>query len=171
MRSTKALGAALLSLALLTVACSDDNEVDTGSGGIDEAPDGSGVALPDRAPDLVGTITAITPFTPVTEDCTPAEDVDPDAVISSDDPPICTPADSNVIGTLLVEADLAPGQGRKISYTVTTDTKLTGQAADGIKVGVFAGLAEGQTVDTWASGPCAESYPEQCTAAAIRVTA
>jgi hypothetical protein len=52
---------------------------------------------------------------------------------------------------------------------VTTDTKITG-TADGAGVGAFADLAEGQLADTWASGPCAESYPEQCTLEAIRVT-
>jgi hypothetical protein len=181
MLTTKAVTATLLAVVLVLGACGSDDDVTAGSGGtttttvsgldgIDAAPDGTGVTVPDREPDLVGTITVITPFVPVTEDCIPPEDVDPDAVTSSYDPPVCTPADSNVIGTILVEEDLRPEQGRKISFTVTTDTKLTGVTADGVKVGVFAGLAEGQTVDTWVTGPCAESYPEQCTADAIRVT-
>jgi hypothetical protein len=106
----------------------------------------------------------------VTEDCTPPEDLDPDAAVSSDDPPVCTPQDNDVIGTILVEGDLAPEQGRKISYTITSDTKITGETADGTKVGVFGDLAEGQLADTWTTGPCAESYPEQCGLEAIRVT-
>jgi hypothetical protein len=168
----------MLAFALALGACGSDDDVRAGQegttttaagSGIDQAPDGTGVTVPDREPDLVGTITAITPFVPITEDCTPPEDVDPDAATSSDDPPVCTPADSNVIGTILVEGDVRPEQGRKISYTVTTDTKLTGATADGMKVGVFAGLAEGQSVETWTTGPCAESYPEQCSAEAIRV--
>lgn len=172
----KALAASLLSLTLLGAACSDDktdvnagDDTDQGSG---VAPDGSGVEVPDRDPDLVGTLTTITPFEPITEDCTPAEDVDPDGAVSSDDPPICTPEDNDVIGTVLVEEDpAAPQGGRKISYTVTTDTKITGQTADGTKVGVFADFAEGQVVDTWVSGDaCAESYPEQCGLEAIRIT-
>jgi hypothetical protein len=177
MRSSKALAATLLTLTMLAAACSDDTAVDAGGGtttttsggGSDEAPDGSSVTVPDRTPDLTGTITAITPFVPITENCIPAEDLPPDGSVSSDDPRICSPEDSNVIGTVLVEGDLAPEAGRKISYTVTTDTKLTGRTSDGLKVGVFAGLAAGQTVDTWATGACAESYPEQCTAEAIRV--
>ena len=127
--------------------------------------------MPDRDADLVGTITTVTPFEPVTEDCTPAEEGDPDDAVSSDDPPICTPADNDVIGTVLVEEDPDdPQSGRKISYTVTTATKITGSTADGVGVGVFADFAEGQTVDTWTPGPCAESYPEQCGLEAIRVT-
>lgn len=182
MQLTKALAASLVSLTLLTAACSDDetgvnagNDTDQGSGdgtGTGVAPDGSGVQVPDRDPDLVGTITTITPFEPITEDCTPADGIDPDAAVSSDDPPVCTPEDNDVIGTILVEEDPdAPEGGRKVSYTVTTATKITGQTAEGTKVGVFADFAEGQTADTWVSGnACAESYPEQCGLEAIRVT-
>lgn len=171
MRPAKTLAASLLSLALLATACSDDDaDVDAGDGtdqdgGSSTAPDGSGVEVPDRDPDLVGTITTVTPFTPVTQDCTPADEAEPDDdAVSSDDPPVCTPADSDVIGTVLVEEDPDnPESGRKVSYSVTTDTKITG-------VGGFADFATGQTVDTWTTGPCAESYPEQCGMEAIRVT-
>ena len=182
MRPAKLLPACLLSCTLLFVGCSDDDadvdagaDTDQGDGTSTDtgiAPDGSGVEVPDRAPDLIGTITAITPFVPVTQDCTPAEDVDPDGAVSSDDPPICTPEDNDVIGTILVEE--RPGEpegGRKISYTATTATKITGSKADGSGVGVFADFAEGQVVDTWVlGGVCAESYPEQCGLEAIRVT-
>jgi hypothetical protein len=116
MRSVKAVGAALLSLSLLAGACGDDDAADVGttdttstSGG---DPDGSGVEVPDREPDLTGTITVVTPFEPITEDCTPPEDLDPDGVVSSDDPPVCTGEDDDVVGTILVEGDLAPEQGR-----------------------------------------------------------
>jgi hypothetical protein len=166
MRPSKALAAGFLSLALLTAACTDDKtDVDASDDTDQGADDGTSttVEVPDRAADLVGTITTVTPFEPVTEDCTPAEDTDPDGAVSSDDPPICTPEDNDILGTILVEEDLAPEQGRKISYTVTTDTKITG-------VESFADLAEGQTADTWVTGPCAESYPEQCGLEAIRVT-
>lgn len=97
MRPTKALAASLLSLTLLTAACSDD-ETDVNAGddthqagdgaGTAVAPDGSGVEVPDRDPELVATISTLTPFVPITEDCTPADDVDPDGAVSSDDPPI-----------------------------------------------------------------------------------
>ncbi len=169
---TKALTACLLSVALFATACGDDDaDVDTGADGLGAAPDGTGVEVPDRAPDLVGTISTITPFEPITEDCTPGEDLDPGGVSSSDDPPVCTPEDNDVIGTIQVEEDPNdPQSGRKISYTVTTDTQITGQTVDGTNVGVFADLAEGQTADTWTPGPCAQSYPEQCGLEAIRVT-
>ncbi len=168
MRSAKALGAGLLVLSLSLAACSDDDAVSTGDDtdqGTDPAPGGTGVEVPDRAPDLAGTITSVTPFEPVTEDCTPPEDLDPNGSVSGDDPPVCTAEDNEVVGTILVEEDPDdPQGGRKVSYTVTADTAVTGTG-----VGVFADLAEGQTADTWTTGPCAESYPEQCGLEAIRV--
>jgi hypothetical protein len=178
MRITRALAAGLLSLGLAG-ACSDDDTPVTaggdqdGSDAIGPAPDGTGVEVPDRTPDLVGTITSVEPFVPVTEGCTPSEDLDPDASVSDEDPPICTPEDTDLVGTILVEETPEdPQGGRKISYTLTSDSKITGATADGTKVGVFGDLAEGQQVDTWvpADGACAESYPEQCGLEAVRVT-
>lgn len=156
---------ALLALALLGVACGDDEEVDTGAtdSGVDDGTTSS-VELPAGSPDLTGTITSVSPFEPVTADCTPPEDLDPDGAVSSDDPPICTPEDNDVVGTVLVEEQPGVQEGRKISYTVTTATAIAGVAS-------FDDLAEGQRVDTWVVGDvCAESYPEQCGAEAIRVT-
>jgi hypothetical protein len=180
----KALVAALVSLSLLAACSDDDATVDTGApsgddgsdagggGTIEPAPDGTDVEVPDRPADLVGTITAVTPFEPITEGCTPPEDLDPNGSVSSDDPPVCTPADNDVVGTVVVEEQPDVQEGRKISYTVTTATGLTGQAADGTPVGVFGDLAVGQQVDSWVpdDGMCAESYPEQCRADTIRVT-
>ena len=130
--------AAFLTAILLVSACGSGGDADAT---VDEVPDGTGVDVPDRVPDLAGTVTQVTP----------------------------PGAGSDALGTILVEGDLAPGQGRKISYTVTADTKITG-TSDGVGVGTFADLAAGQTADTWTTGPCAESYPEQCGLEAIRVT-
>ena len=60
---------------------------------------------PTRKADLVGAITAVTPFEPVTEGCTPPKQLDPNAAVSSDDPPVCTDADSDIEGTILVEGE------------------------------------------------------------------
>jgi hypothetical protein len=166
MRTTRLTLVALLSLALLAGSCGDDDE-DVGTGATGSgAGDGptSSVELPAGSPDLAGTITSVSRFEPVTEDCTPAEDLDPDGAVSSDDPPVCTPEDNDVVGTVLVEEQPGVQEGRKISYTVTTETAIAGVAS-------FDDLAEGQLVDTWVAGDvCAESYPEQCGAEAIRVT-
>lgn len=159
-------------ITLLAAACGDDDSVETGSSddGTTERDDGAAVDLPPGSPALVGEITAVSPFEPVTEDCVPAEDLDPDSAVSSDDPPICTPEDNDVVGTVLVEEVPGVQEGRKISYTVTTDTVITGSDADG-NVDGFDDLAEGQQVESWVAGDvCAESYPEQCGAEAIRVT-
>ena len=50
--------------------------------------------------------------------------------------------------------------------TVDSTTVITGEAS------TFDDLAEGQSVDSWVpeGEMCAESYPEQCTLEAIRVT-
>jgi hypothetical protein len=172
MRTTKVLLGTLLSVVALGAACADDDtEVGTGDG--TDSPSTVPVAtVPDRPADLVGTITAVTAFVPITEDCTPLEDLESDAV-SSDDPPVCSDPDTDVLGTVLVEEQPdADDEGRKISYTVTTATALAGSTADGSPVRAFDDLAVGQSVDSWVpeDGACAESYPEQCGAAALRVT-
>jgi hypothetical protein len=152
----RTITAVLVAVALLLAGCGDDADVDTGG----TAP----AEVPGRAVDMTGTITSVTPFVPVTEDCVPAEDVDPDEPVSNQDPPVCTPKDNDVVGTILVEEDPDdPQGGRKISFTVTTDSVIVG--VDG-----FDDLAEGQVADTWvAGGMCAESYPEQCGLEALQV--
>jgi hypothetical protein len=149
--------ASLVVVGLLLAGCGDD-DADVGTG--PTAP----AQVPDRGADLVGSVTSVTPFVPVTEDCIPADELDPGGAVSNDDPPVCTPEDNDVVGTVLVEEQPGVQEGRKISYTVTTATTFTG--VDG-----FADLVEGQLADTWvAGGMCAESYPEQCTLEAIHVT-
>jgi hypothetical protein len=154
-----------VALTLLAAACGDSTEVDTedSTSTTTTEPSGSGT-LPDRPPELTGTITSVTPFVPVTEDCTPAEDLDPDGAISSDDPPVCTADDVDTVGTVLVEERPDAEVGGKISFTVTTATVLEGDGVHG-----FADLAVGDVVDAWTPGPCAESYPEQCGAEALLV--
>ena len=160
-----ALLAALTALSM--VACgSDDAEVGTGGTTRSTTVAPPPATAPERAPDLRGTITSVTPFVPVTEDCVPPEDVDPNGAVSSDDPPVCTPADNDVLGSILVEElPDRPSAGRKISFSVTTASALVG--LDG-----FDDLREGMEVDTWVAGDvCAESYPEQCGLEALVVAA
>jgi hypothetical protein len=152
----RTISALLVAVSLLVGGCGDDDaDVDTGG----TAP----AEVPARVADMTGTITSVTPFVPVTEDCTPPEDLDPNGSVSDEDPPVCTPEDNDVVGTILVEEQPDVQDGRKISYTVTTATTFDG--IDG-----FDDLAEGQVADTWvAGGVCAESYPEQCGLEAILV--
>lgn len=154
--------ATLLSVTLLlAAACGDDDaDVSTGDNPTDTVDE---VTVPAAPADITGTVTSVTPFEPVTEDCTPPEDLDPDGSVSSDDPPVCTPADNDIVGTVLVEEQPGVQEGNKISFTVTTSTALS----DG---DTFADLAEGDTVEAWSTGFCAESYPSQCEAVAIRRT-
>lgn len=160
---TRVIPVVVLSLSLLVASCGDDS-TDVDASGEPSA------TVPARSPDLVGTITSVTPFEPVTEDCTPAEDLDPDGAVSSDDPPVCTPEDNDIVGTVLVEETPDAQEGRKISFTLTTETVLAGGTADA-PVTTFDDLAVGQRVESWVrDGVCAESYPEQCGAEALRVT-
>jgi hypothetical protein len=168
-RIARALATGTLTVVLLLAACGDDADVETG----DEATSTSTTAgapptLPDRPADITGTITSVVPFVPITEDCTPPEDLDPDGSVSSDDPPICTPEDNDVVGTVLVESQPGVPEGDKISFTVRTATVLRG--ADGSALDGLAALETGQVVEAWSTGMCAESYPEQCSAVAIRRT-
>ena len=129
---------------------------------------------PTRKADLVGAITAVTPFEPVTEGCTPPKQLDPNAAVSSDDPPVCTDADSDIEGTILVEASRGEpvgGLGDKASLTIrrrTTAIWICGPT-DALVPGSFGDLVPGQAVSAWVDGPVAESYPVQATASALAV--
>ena len=53
--------------------------------------------------------------------------------MSSDDPPVCTPEDNDVVGTILVEED-PDGAERAAARSASrspTDTTITGETADG----------------------------------------
>lgn len=166
MRSLLRLLAVLAAVGMGVAGCGDDStDVDTGPAG----PGDGATELPTAAPAITGTVTAVAPFVPVTEDCTPSEDLDPDDAVSSDDPPVCTPEDNDIVGTVLVEEHAGIQEGRKISFTVTLDTVLAD--ADGSKLAGIEDLHDGDAVEAWVQDDvCAESYPEQCGAAAIRRT-
>lgn len=124
---------------------------------------------PDAAPDIVGVVTNVAPFAAVTEDCVEYDpDADPDTSASSDDPPPCTDPDTPVLGTVLVEQDpSSPSGDRKISFWVERSTALLVEGDSGYETVTFAELSDGTLVAAWATGPLAESYPEQGEALAI----
>jgi Protein of unknown function (DUF3221) len=126
---------------------------------------------PRTDPTIVGFITEVMPFEPVTTDCVePERDADPDSSVSSDDPPVCTDPDTAPLGTVLVEEDPTASEGdNKISLTVDTDTILLSETSGSNVSLSLADLTEGMTVTAWADGAVAESYPAQATAAAIVV--
>ena len=170
MTIARAAAATLLSLSLLAAGCGDDEtDVRAEDGTTTTAPVAPAGTVPDAPADITGTVTSVEPFEPITEDCTPAEDVDPNGSVSSDDPPICTPEDNDVVGTILVEEQPGVQEGDKISFTVTSSTVLVG--SDTAPLVAFDDLEEGQTVEAWSTGMCAESYPSQCSAVAVRRTA
>jgi hypothetical protein len=81
---------------------------------------------PSTDPTIVGFITDIAPFEPVTEGCVqPDPDADPDAPVSSDDSPFCTDLKTTPLGTVLVEEDPTTATGdNKISFTIGRDAIL-----------------------------------------------
>ena len=120
-------------------------------------------------PTVVGIITQVAPFEPVTEGCVePDARAEPDAPVSSDDPPICTDPDSSVLGTVLVEEDPTAASGDvKVSFAIKNGTALLAQRGETYEEISFGDLVEGKTVSAWADGAIMESYPAQATAAAI----
>jgi hypothetical protein len=158
-RAITAISAVLLVSAALG-ACGDDDRVDTGS---------DGRSGPDGPPAYEGEITEITPFVPVTDDCVEPGDVDPDEPVSSDDPPICSDPDTDLLGTVLVEEQPGVWEGDKVALRVDTSTVLRRTGADGDEPIGFDDLAEGDRVATWVSGPVADSYPQQGRADALVV--
>jgi hypothetical protein len=126
---------------------------------------------PGTEPTIVGFITDVSPFEPVTEDCVePDPDADPDAPVSSDDTPVCSDPESAPLGTVLVEEDpSAPSGDNKISFTVDRGTAVLIENAGSYGPLLFDDLVDGMAVSAWADGAIAESYPAQATAAAVVV--
>ena len=103
------------------MACSDDDTpVTAGDDAGTTEPDCEAdcgdveVTIPDRAPDLVRHHHERRAVRPDHRGLHPAEDLDPDGAVSSEDPPVCTPEDNDVLGTILVEEnpDDPPGAAR-----------------------------------------------------------
>lgn len=140
-----------------------------GDAGSDPVTDAG--SLPDRPAEFTGTVTSITVTEPVTEDCVDPSTLDPDASVSSDDPPICTDPATAPLGTILVEE--LPGQegGQKISLAVPSGIPFQRALPDDTTTpAAFADLAEGATVEAWVDGPVAESFPLQGSASALLIT-
>jgi hypothetical protein len=152
--------ALLLPLAL--VACGDDGD-DVASGVTEPAGDPGGAP----AATFEGTITQVIETEPVEGECIPAEDLDPDGSVSSDDPPICTDPATAPLGSILVEVEPGVDGGEKVVFTILRDTELT-RGGEAI---TFDDLAAGDGVTIGFSGQVAESYPGQATAEAVEVRA
>src|SRR5690606_14870270 len=107
----------LVAAALGLAGCGDDKD-DVNAGDAPGTDGGAAVELPDRPADITGEVTSVDPFEPVTEDCIPADDLDPDGSVSSDDPPVCTPADLDLLGTIVIEEQPGVQEGRKVSLSI-----------------------------------------------------
>jgi len=162
----------LVAATLLLAGCGDDSEqVDSAQ----KRPDTAGVAdrdlaPPSEEPTVAGPVASAQAFQPVTEGCTPAEDLDPNGSVSSDDPPICTPADNKVVGTFLIAPETGEGEVDAASVTVDEDTVLlAGDGSGGWQAGRFEDLAAGTEVQVWIGEDTAmaESYPVQFTAETV----
>ena len=169
-RSLTMTMAVLAAVTLLLAGCGDDSEkVD--SSRTTEPSDAAGpkLAPPGEEPTTTGPIASVQTFEPVTEGCTPAEDLDPNGSVSSDDPPVCTPADADTLGTFLIAPQTGTGEVDAASVTVDKDTVLLlADGSGGWQAGRFEDLSAGIEVQVWAGDAAmAESYPVQFTAEAV----
>ena len=147
--------AVLLAVVLAAAACGSG----TGSSS------GDGPALPDRGPDIEGTVTSTSATPPPTDDCVPPGD-DPDGSVSSDDPPACFDPEEAPLGTIVVETDPDGDGGDKGSLSIDRDTVVVD--ADGNELR-FRDLEAGYSVRAWHTGEVAESFPWQARAVAVEV--
>jgi hypothetical protein len=172
-RSLTMTMAVLVAATLLLAGCGDDSEqVDSSKNKDDtsDVSDDAALAPPGGEPTVAGPVASAQPFQPVTEDCTPAEGLDPNGSVSSDDPPICTPADADVLGTFLIAPKTGEGEVDAASVTVDKDTVLlVGDGSGGWQAGRFEDLATGVEVQVWAGEDTAiaQSYPVQFTAETV----
>jgi Protein of unknown function (DUF3221) len=139
--------------------------------GDQSAPDAAVPATqpPQSDPTVIGFVTDVTPFEPITENCIEADpEADPDAPVSSDGLPVCSDPDTVPLGTVLVEEDPAAASGDdKVSFTVDAGTALLIESSSSHGPASFDDLAVGTAVTAWADGPIMESYPAQARAGAI----
>jgi hypothetical protein len=160
---TGPLVAAVFVAVIVLLGCGDQSGTESATPATDS---------PGTEPTIVGVITEVVPFGPITEDCIDADpDADPDSHVSSDDVPVCSDPDTAPLGTVLVEQDAAETGEYKISFTVGHNTTLLIERPDNGSAEPlsFADLADGMSVAAWADGPIAESYPAQAMAAVIVV--
>lgn len=74
-------------------------------------------------------------------------------------------------GTVLVEEQpTQPNAGQKIVFTVKSTTEVLRRGGGGDQRIYLSELHVGDTVQAWATGPVAESFPAQATASSILVT-
>jgi hypothetical protein len=169
-RSLMMILAVLTVGALLTAGCGDDEKkVASEPNDRSEEPDKAAPTPPDDAPTTAGPLASVQPFQPITENCTPPEELDPNGTVSSEDQPICTPDGDDVLGTFLIAPGTGTGEVDAASVTVTKDTELlVADGSGGWEDGRFEDLTAGTKVQTWAlDGMMAESYPVQFEAEAV----
>jgi hypothetical protein len=154
--------AVLLSVAVMLAGCGDRSDDDVAVPATEP---------PATEPTVVGFVTDVVPFEPITDGCAePDPDADLDAPVSTDDLPVCSDPATAPLGTVLVEEDpAAPSGSNKISFTVDSGTTLLIESSGEHDPLTFSDLADGMAVTGWADGPVMESYPAQARAAAIVV--
>lgn len=150
-----------LAMVTLVAGCGDDD---------DDLVVGSDLEPPAGDPHFEGTLTSVSPFVPVTDDCVDGSDLDPDGSVSSDDPPICTDPSNTTLGSVLLEERPGVQEGDKISLRVDGDTIVLRRVDGEFDSISFDNISEGDTAQAWVFGPVAESYPMQASADALVLT-
>ena len=151
--------AGALGLALLAAAsgCASRDDVN----GPESDP--RAAAIPDDPPHISGTITVIQPGDSVVRtDGTR----NPDGPVSC--PPTCGSTGSALRSVLIEETPGGHGDNKSYVKVPREAVILEKSSAGTTRIG-FSDLQVGQRVESWFTGPVAESYPTQATAAVIVV--
>ena len=156
--SRNAAAAGAIGLALLAVSgCASREDVNG------PEPDPQAAAIPGDPPHISGTITLVQPGDSVvrTDDTS-----NPDSSVSC--PPTCGSTGS-LLRSILIE-ETPGGHGDNKSYVrVPREAVILEKGSAGTTRIGFSDLRVGQRVESWFTGPVAESYPTQATAAVIVV--
>ena len=160
----------VLALSVVGVACAPPDVV-LGSGG-----DGA-TAVPVRReqppaerPYLTGPVVSVSKTKPVTNNCVPPDpNPDPNAMVSSDDPPVCNP-NPTTFGSIHLKGHRADQGGKtETVFSVTKDIPLVRETQGAYEPVDFDDIEKGDRVSVWITGMVLESYPTQVEATFIVV--
>jgi hypothetical protein len=115
---------------------------------------------------MKGVVTDVATTKPITRNCVSEVPTDPNAAVSSNDPPVCTPNPSHY-GSLMVRGRVA-GQDApsEASVGVAKSVAIVDRAGKPV---AWADITTGSRVSVWITGEVMESYPVQVRATRLVV--
>ena len=139
-----------------------------GGGAVQPTDEPAAPVVPDGPPYIIGTVTSVSPFEAVPEDCVPPDPAaDAGGAVSNLDPPVCA-TESEFLGSILVEEQPGMDQpGNKASVGVLRDAGIWVFDGDDGRDAEFADITVGARVSVWITGVVRESFPVQVDATAV----